>query len=156
MFTINLWFDYEAEEAANYYLSIFKNSSIKKIARYGKEGFEVHGRPEGSVMTVEFTIDGQNFVALNGGPVFKFNESISFIINCKDQEEVDYYWDRLSAGGDPKAQVCGWLKDKYGVSWQVVPDILQKLLTDPDPEKSAYAMKEMLKMKKIVIDRLTR
>src|ERR1043166_9430070 len=109
--TINLWFDSEAEDAAKFYTGIFKNSKIGKIARYGKAGFEVHHRPAGSVMTVEFELDGQKYLALNGGPIFKFNEAVSFIINCDGQEEVDYYWNRLTAGGDPGAQQCGWLKD---------------------------------------------
>ena len=119
--TSNLWFDREAEEAAKYYVSIFKDSSIKRITHYGKEGFEIHGMREGTVMTVEFILAGQTFVALNGGPHFKFNEAISFIVNCEPQEEVDYFWDTLSDGGDKNAQQCGWLKDKFGVSWQVVP-----------------------------------
>ena len=119
---ICLWFDTEAEEAAKYYTGIFKNSKVGKTARYGEAGRETHKRQPGSVMTVEFELDGQPFTALNGGPIFKFNEAISIQIMCQDQKEVDYYWDKLRAGGDPSAQVCGWLKDKYGVSWQVVPD----------------------------------
>jgi predicted 3-demethylubiquinone-9 3-methyltransferase (glyoxalase superfamily) len=149
--TTNLWFDTQAEEAANFYTSIFKDSKIKSVSRYGKEGFEVHGMPEGTVMTVEFEIEGRPFVALNGGPQFKFNESVSFIIHCQTQEEVDHYWDKLGAGGDPEAQACGWLKDKFGLSWQVVPDALGELLGDPDPEKSGRAMEAMLKMKKLDI-----
>lgn len=150
--TANLWYDNQAEEAARYYTSIFKNSKLGRISRYGKEGFEIHGRPEGSVMTVEFEIEGQSFVALNGGPYFKFNEAISFIINCDTQEEVDYYWNKLSEGGDPSAQQCGWLKDKYGLSWQVVPTTLSKMVTDSDTEKSQRVFKEMLHMKKLDID----
>ena len=116
-----LWFDNQAEEAAKYYVSIFKNSKIGAISRYGEAGREVHRRPPGSVMTVEFELDGQAFTGLNGGPLFKFNEAVSFQVNCATQAEVDYYWDKLTAGGDPKAQQCGWLKDRFGVSWQVVP-----------------------------------
>jgi predicted 3-demethylubiquinone-9 3-methyltransferase (glyoxalase superfamily) len=149
--TTNLWYDKDAEEAAKFYTSVFRNSSIGKTSRYGKEGFEVHGMPEGTVMTIEFNLEGQQFVGLNGGPVFKFNESVSFIINCENQEEVDYYWGKLTQGGDEKAQVCGWLKDKFGLSWQVVPVILTKLISDPDPAKAGRVMKQMLKMKKLDI-----
>ncbi len=151
----NLWFDSNAEEAAKFYVSIFKNSKLGNISRYGKEGFEIHKRPEGSVMTVEFQIEGQNFLALNGGPIFKFNESISFIVNCETQEEVDYYWEKLSEGGDPNAQQCGWLKDKFGLSWQIVPTILSELLQG-DPKKSGKAMEALLEMKKLDIDTLKR
>jgi predicted 3-demethylubiquinone-9 3-methyltransferase (glyoxalase superfamily) len=151
-----LWFDNQAEEAANFYTSIFKNSKIGRIARYGKEGYEIHGRSEGTVMTVEFEIDGQAFTALNGGPIFKFNEAISFQVRCETQEEVDYYWEKLSEGGDKKAQQCGWLKDKYGMSWQVIPKVLSELLGDPDSEKSQRAMKAMLQMKKIDIGKIKR
>ena len=146
-----LWFDNQAEEAAIFYVSIFRNSKIGRITRYGKEGYEIHGRSEGTVMTVEFVIDGQAFTALNGGPIFKFNEAISFQVYCETQEEVDSYWEKLSEGGDKKAQQCGWLKDKYGVSWQVIPKGLSELLGDPDSEKSQRAMKAMLQMKKIDI-----
>lgn len=149
-----LWFDSQAEEAASFYTSIFPNSRIGRIARYGKEGFEIHGRPEGSVMTVEFEIDGQSFTALNGGPVFKFSEAISFQVHCETQEEIDHYWARLSEGGDPEAQQCGWLKDKYGISWQIIPTVLGTLVGDPQSEKSQRAMKAMLKMKKIDIQGL--
>ena len=152
--TINLWFDNEAEEAANFYTSVFKPSKIGKITRYGKEGFDIHKRPAGSVMTVEFTLGNSSFVALNGGPVFKFNEAVSLVINCDTQEEVDYYWNRLSEGGDPKAQQCGWLKDKYGVSWQVVPLVLNTLTANPDSEASQRATKAMLHMKKLDIEKL--
>ena len=148
----SLWFDSEAEEAANFYTSIFKNSKINKIARYGKEGYEIHGREAGSVMTVDFTIDGQNFIALNGGPVFKFNEAISFVVNCETQEEVDEYWEKLSA--DPTSEQCGWLKDKFGVSWQIVPTILNKLMQDEDDKKADRVMGAMLKMKKLDIEAL--
>jgi len=155
-FTTCLWFDGQAEEAAEHYVSIFKNSRIVKIAHYGEAGREAHGRPPGSVMTVAFELDGQAFTALNGGPIFTFNEAISLQINCETQEEVDYYWNKLSKGGDDKAQQCGWLKDKYGLSWQVVPRILVELISDPDPQKSGRVMEAMLKMKKIDIDGLKR
>jgi predicted 3-demethylubiquinone-9 3-methyltransferase (glyoxalase superfamily) len=151
-----LWFDNQAEEAANFYTSIFKNSKVGRITRFGKEGFEYHGRPEGSVMTASFQIEGQEFTALNGGPVFKFNEAISFEIRCETQEEVDYYWERLSEGGDPKAQVCGWLKDKFGVSWQITPMALYDMITDPDPAKAQRAMQAMLQMKKLDLNALRR
>jgi predicted 3-demethylubiquinone-9 3-methyltransferase (glyoxalase superfamily) len=146
-----LWFDSNAEEAVNFYTSVFKKSKIGNISRYGKEGFEIHGKPAGTVLTMEFELDGQAFTALNGGPIFKFNEALSFQVSCETQEEVDYYWGKLSEGGDPKAQQCGWLKDKYGLSWQVVPTLLGMLLRDKDPEKSGRVMKAMLQMKKIDI-----
>ncbi|PXW85749.1 putative 3-demethylubiquinone-9 3-methyltransferase (glyoxalase superfamily) [Nitrosomonas sp. Nm84] len=149
-----LWFDHQAEEAANFYTKIFNNASIKKISRYGTAGFEFHGQPEGSVMTVEFELNGQTFTALNGGPTFKFNEAISFQVFCKTQDEVDYYWNRLSEGGDEQAQQCGWLKDKFGVSWQIVPEVLGELLSNPDSEKSQKTMQAMLQMKKIDITKL--
>ncbi len=144
-----LWFDSQAEEAARYYVGIFKNAKIGKISHYTEAGQEVHGRPAGSVMEVEFELDGLAFTALNGGPVFKFTEATSLTINCENQAEVDYYWEKLKAGGDEKAQVCGWLKDKYGLSWQVVPTILPKLMGDSDPKKASRVMNAMLKMKKI-------
>jgi len=147
--TIGLWFDKEAEEAARFYTSIFKNSSIGRVTRYGKEGFEFHHKPEGSVMTVEFTLDGSPFVALNGGPLFHFSEAVSFIINCVNQEEIDYFWEKLTDGGDPASQQCGWLKVKYGISWQVVPEEMIDLLTDPDTQKAQNVMAAMLQMKKI-------
>ena len=147
-----LWFDHQAEEAVKFYTSIFKSSKIGYITRYGKEGYEFHGREAGTVMTVDFEIEGQKFVALNGGPVFKFNEAISFQVHCRTQEEVDYYWEKLSAGG--KKGQCGWLKDKYGLSWQIGPTILVKMLQDKDPKKSERVMKELLQMKKIDINRL--
>ena len=152
--TTNLWFDTQAEEAAKFYTSIFQNSKIGRVTYYGKERHEIQGISESTVMTVEFQLEGQNFVALNGGPQFKFTEAISFIVNCDTQEELDYYWDNLSEGGDEKAQQCGWLKDRYGVSWQIVPTSLTKLLSNPDPEKSARVMKAMLQMKKIDINTL--
>ena len=143
-----LWFDNQAEEAANYYIGIFKNSKIKNIGRYGEAGKENHGRPPGSVMIVEFDLDGQTFTALNGGPIFKFNEAVSLQVSCKDQAEVDYYWEKLGAGGDPKAQMCGWLKDKYGLSWQIVPDVMPKLLADQKSAAGQRAMTEMMQQKK--------
>ena len=149
-----LWFDDQAEEAANFYTSIFKNSKIGNITRYGKEGYEIHGKEAGTVLTVDFEIEGVKFTILNGGPVFKLNEAISFVIHCKMQKEVDYYWEKLSEGGDEKAQQCGWLKDKYGVSWQIVPEELNELVGDPASEKSQRAMKAMLQMKKIDIKTL--
>ncbi len=149
-----LWFDDKAEEAAKFYASIFKNSKIGDVIHYGKEGYEIHGREEGSVLTVEFEIEGQKFVALNGGPIFKFNEAISFQVHCETQEEVDYYWEKLSEGGDEKAQQCGWLKDKYGVSWQIVPIVLIKMLKDKDTKKSERVMKVMLQMHKLDINLL--
>jgi predicted 3-demethylubiquinone-9 3-methyltransferase (glyoxalase superfamily) len=151
-----LWFDSQAEEAARFYTGIFKNSKIGKISRYTEAGREVHGQPAGKVLTVEFELNGQPFTALNGGPQFKFNEAISFQIMCRDQEEVDYYWNKLGQGGDPNAQQCGWVKDKYGLSWQVVPTVLVELLGDPDREKSGRAMEAMLKMKKLDIAELER
>jgi predicted 3-demethylubiquinone-9 3-methyltransferase (glyoxalase superfamily) len=151
-----LWFDHQAEEAAKYYTGTFANSRITAISRYGEAGKEVHGRPPGSVMTVAFELDGQSFTALNGGPVFKFNEAISLQVNCQMQEEVDHYWNRLSAGGDVNAQQCGWLKDKYGLSWQIVPVVLPELLGDADPVKSQRVMSAMLKMKKLDIAALKR
>jgi predicted 3-demethylubiquinone-9 3-methyltransferase (glyoxalase superfamily) len=151
-----LWFDSEAEEAARFYLGIFKNSRIVAMTRYGEAGREVHGRSAGSVMTVEFELNGQTFTALNGGPHFKFNEAVSFQIMCRTQEEVDHYWNRLGQGGDPNAQQCGWLKDKYGLSWQVVPTGMVEMLNDPDREKADRAMEAMLKMKKLDIAELQR
>ncbi len=152
----SLWFAHEAEQAVNFYTSVFKNSAIGQVLRYGEEGHEIHKMPAGSILTIAFTIEGQDFMALNGGPVFKFNEAISFIINCDTQEEIDYYWDNLSAGGDKNAQECGWLKDKFGVSWQVTPLILDKYLADADHEKASRVMAAMLKMKKIDIKELQR
>ena len=149
-----LWFDDQGEEAAKFYTSIFKDSKIGDVTRYGKEGYEIHGKEEGTVMTVEFEIEGQKFLALNGGPIFKFNEAISFQVYCETQEEVDYYWEKLSEGGDEKAQQCGWLKDKYGVSWQIVPIILIKMLKDKDSENSQKVMKAMLQMHKLDISTL--
>jgi predicted 3-demethylubiquinone-9 3-methyltransferase (glyoxalase superfamily) len=151
-----LWFDDQAEEAARFYTSIFSNSRIGTVTRYGEAGHEIHGRPPGTVMTVSFELDGQPFTALNGGPVFKFNEAISFQVMCETQEEVDDYWEKLSAGGDEKAQQCGWLKDRFGVSWQVVPELVTRLVSDPDSEKSQRAMQALLQMKKLDIAGLER
>jgi predicted 3-demethylubiquinone-9 3-methyltransferase (glyoxalase superfamily) len=151
-----LWFDNQAEEAVNFYTSIFKDSRVGKVSRYGKQGFEQHHMPEGTIMTVEFWLDGQKFLALNGGPVFRFNEAVSFVVNCESQEEVNYYWDKLSEGGDPNAQMCGWLKDKFGLSWQVVPTAMSELMSSPDREKAGRTMNAMLKMKKLDLPALRR
>ena len=151
-----LWFDDQAEEAVAFYTAIFRNSKIVRITRYGQAGHEIHGKPAGTVMTVAFELDGQGFTALNSGPIFRFNEAISFQVHCETQEEVDYYWKKLAEGGDKKAQQCGWLKDKYGVSWQVVPRALLEMLSDPDTEKSHRAMEAALQMKKLDIDELKR
>lgn len=151
-----LWFDDQAEQAATFYTGIFPDSSITDISRYGEVGQEIHGRPPGSVMVVAFELDGQSFTALNGGPVFTFNEAISFQIACETQQEVDFYWEKLSQGGDESAQQCGWLKDKFGVSWQVVPAVLIELLQDPDKAKSQRVMGAMLQMKKLDIAGLQR
>ena len=150
-----LWFDTEGEDAARFYTGIFRNSRIGTITRYGKAGFEVHGRPEGSVMTVVFELDGQQFMALNGGPHFRFTEAISFQVNCDTQEEIDYFWEKLGAGGDPKAQQCGWLKDRFGLSWQIVPTIMNDLVAE-NSAGSERVMDAMLKMKKIDIAELQR
>jgi predicted 3-demethylubiquinone-9 3-methyltransferase (glyoxalase superfamily) len=147
-----LWYDDQAEEAANFYVSIFKNSKVLSVTRYDDAGAQAAGRPKESVMVVEFQLEGQEFVGLNGGPHFKFTEAVSFVVNCETQEEVDYFWQKLSEGGAESQ--CGWLKDKYGLSWQVVPTILTELLQDKDPEKSQRVMKAMLQMKKIDIPTL--
>jgi predicted 3-demethylubiquinone-9 3-methyltransferase (glyoxalase superfamily) len=151
-----LWFDNQAEEAAIFYTSIFKNSKIVSIARYGDEAAEASGKPKGTVMTVAFQLEGQEFVALNGGPQFKFTEAISFVVHCDSQEDVDYYWEKLSKGGDEQAQQCGWLKDQYGLSWQIVPQILVQLVNDPDAERSRRVMEAMLPMKKIDLEKIKR
>src|SRR5262249_28517398 len=151
-----LWFDDQAEAAVEFYSAIFKNSKIAKITRYGSAGFEHHHKPPGTVMTVVFELDGQTFTALNGGPMFKFSEAVSFQVNCENQQEVDYYWSKLAAGGDEKAQQCGWLKDKFGVSWQINPSALAEMLSDPDPAKSQRVMQAVLQMKKIDIEELRR
>src|SRR5437660_12484374 len=147
-----LWFDDKAEEAATFYTSVFKNSKIGKIARYDESGEKASGRPKGSVMTVEFELEGQEFVALNGGPMFKFTEAISFVVNCETQEEVDYFWTKLSVGGEESR--CGWLKDKFGLSWQVVPTVLIEMLADKDAAKAKRVMHAMLQMDKIDIPTL--
>jgi predicted 3-demethylubiquinone-9 3-methyltransferase (glyoxalase superfamily) len=152
--TPRLWFDGQAEEAANAYVAIFKNSRIVRTSRYGKEGHEIHGREAGSVMTVEFEIEGQRFVGLNGGPQFKFNEAVSFQVHCETQAEIDHYWGKLSEHG--KEGPCGWLKDRYGVSWQIVPTVLPKMLMDPVSEKSGRVTKAFLQMKKFDIQELER
>jgi predicted 3-demethylubiquinone-9 3-methyltransferase (glyoxalase superfamily) len=144
-----LWFDNQAEEAAKFYVSLFHNSAMGTVTRYGKEGFEVHGRPEGSVLTVSFRLEGQEFTALNGGPRFKFSEAISFVVRCETQTEVDRYWDKLGEGGDERARQCGWLKDKYGVSWQIVPAALFEMMEGTDSRKSERVMRTMLQMTKL-------
>jgi predicted 3-demethylubiquinone-9 3-methyltransferase (glyoxalase superfamily) len=151
-----LWFDHQAEEAARFYTGVFRNSKIVAISRYGEAGREVHGQPAGKVLTVAFELDGQPYTALNGGPQFKFGEAVSFQVPCKSQEEVDYYWDRLSAGGDPGAQQCGWLKDRFGLSWQVFPSALIDMLQDKDRAKADRVMEAMLRMKKIDLEALER
>jgi predicted 3-demethylubiquinone-9 3-methyltransferase (glyoxalase superfamily) len=151
-----LWFDHQAEEAARFYTAIFPNSKIGTITRYTEAGHEIHGQKAGAVMAVAFELDGQPFSALNGGPIFKFTEAISFQVMCRTQDEVDNYWRRLSEGGDPQAQQCGWLKDKFGVSWQVVPAVLLEMVSDPDTAKSQRATAAMLQMKKFDIAALQR
>jgi predicted 3-demethylubiquinone-9 3-methyltransferase (glyoxalase superfamily) len=150
--TPNLWFDNQAEEAARYHVSIFKDSEILTISRYGAGAPQL----EGSVLTIAFTLEGQSFTALNGGPQFPFTEAVSFIVHCGSQEEVDHYWERLSDGGDAKAQMCGWLKDRHGMSWQIVPDALIEYVTDADPAKAQRTMQAMLQMKKLDIAALKR
>lgn len=149
-----LWFNDNAEQAVEFYTAIFRNSKIVKIGRYGEAGHEIHGKPAGSVMIVAFELDGQSFTALNGGPLFKFNEAISLQVHCESQQEVDYYWEKLSQGGDEKSQQCGWLKDKYGVSWQIVPTAVTKMLEDEDASKTNRVMNVLFTMKKIDIGRL--
>ena len=151
-----LWFDNESEQAANFYTSIFPDSRIVAITHFTKESAGPSGKPAGSVLTVAFELDGQPFTALNGGPMFKFNEALSLVINCHDQREVDHYWERLSEGGDDRAQACGWLKDRFGVSWQVVPTILPELISDPDADKARKAIAAMMQMKKLDIETLRR
>ncbi|HEX6089058.1 MAG TPA: VOC family protein [Gemmatimonadales bacterium] len=149
-----LWFDSQAEEAAKFYVGIFPNSRINAITRYGNAGKEIHGRDAGSVMTVEFELNGQPFTALNGGPHFKFNEAVSFQIMCRTQDEIDRYWEELGAGGDPAAQQCGWLKDRYGLSWQVVPEGMEEMFRDEKSPGAERAMNAMLGMKKLDIAEL--
>jgi predicted 3-demethylubiquinone-9 3-methyltransferase (glyoxalase superfamily) len=146
-----LWFDDRAEEAAKFYTSIFKNSKIKNTSYYGEAGQEHHRRPVGSVQVVTFEIDGRDFMALNGGPMFKFTEAISLQVMCESQEEVDYYWEKLGEGGDPKAQNCGWLKDKFGLSWQVVPTLFMEMMSGSDFERSQRAMGAVMEMEKLDI-----
>ena len=154
-----LWFDNQAEEAAKYYVSIFssagkKDSKITNTTYYTADAANASGRPEGSVLTVVFRLDGQDFTAINGGPAFKFTEAVSFVVSCETQKEIDTFWDKLSMGGDPAAQQCGWLKDRYGLSWQIVPRNIEKLLSDKNREKAARVMKAVLGMKKINMDEL--
>jgi len=149
-----LWFDTQAEEAANFYISIFNNSRIKRISRYGEAGHEVHGKPPGSVMVVEFEIEGQTFTGLNGGPHFKFSEAVSFQVSCDTQDEIDYFWSKLSEGG--KEGQCGWLKDKYGVSWQVMPSLVPQMMADADGAKKDRVMDAVMKMKKFDLEALKR
>lgn len=149
-----LWFDGQAEEAASFYTSIFENSKITKRQYYSKAGQETHGREAGSLMTIEFELNDQKFVGLNGGPYFKFNEAISIMVNCKDQAEVDYYWDKLGEGGDKTKRRCGWLADKFGLSWQIVPDELSEVLNSPEKEKRDRAYSAMMRMEKLDVDEL--
>ena len=151
-----LWFDNQAEQAATFYTGIFPNSKVCKMSRYGEAGREVTGKEPGSVMVVSFELEGQSFAALNGGPHFTFNEAVSFMVNCDSQEEIDYYWERLGDGGDPNAQQCGWLKDKFGASWQIVPRVLQEMMTDADPAKSQRVMASLMAMKKLDLNELKR
>jgi len=151
-----LWFDDQGEEAARFYTGIFPNSRIVNTTHYGEAGFETHQRPAGSVMTVWFELDGTPFTALNGGPIFTFNEAISFEIHCDGQEEIDYYWERLGEGGDPRAQQCGWLKDRFGVSWQVVPKGMDEMFADPGSPATQRTMEAMLRMKKLDVAELER
>lgn len=151
-----LWFDHQAEKAAKFYVGIFPRARITHVTRYPEVGQEIHGGKAGSVLTVEFTLAGQGFTALNGGPVFTFNEAISLQVMCADQAEIDYYWKKLGAGGDPRAQQCGWLKDRYGVSWQIVPRAFRALLKDHRSPKTERAMAAMLQMKKLDIAALKR
>ena len=151
-----LWFADQAEAAAQFYTSIFKDSKIIHVTRYGPAGFEVHHQPAGTVMTVDFELNGTRFTALNGGPVFTFNEAVSFQVMCKTQDEIDYFWEKLGEGGNPKAQQCGWLKDKFGLSWQVVPDGMDEMMQDPGSEASSRVMTAMLKMKKLDVNELQR
>jgi predicted 3-demethylubiquinone-9 3-methyltransferase (glyoxalase superfamily) len=149
-----LWFDTQAEEAAKFYASVFKNSKVGKISRYGKEGFEVHGKKAGTVMTVEFELEGQKFLALNGGPHFKFNEAVSFQVHCETQQEIDHFWSELAKDGEEGP--CGWLKDKFGLSWQIIPKALPEMLTDGNSETAQRVMRSMLQMRKIDIAALRR
>jgi predicted 3-demethylubiquinone-9 3-methyltransferase (glyoxalase superfamily) len=149
-----LWFDTQAEEAAKFYASVFKNSKIGKVSRYGKEGFEVHGKKAGTVMTVEVELEGQKFLALNGGPHFKFNEAVSFQVHCETQQEIDHFWSELAKEGEEGP--CGWLKDKFGLSWQIIPKALPEMLTDGNSETAQRVMRSMLQMRKIDLAALRR
>ncbi|WP_371228653.1 VOC family protein [Pseudomonas sp. QE6] len=151
-----LWFDYQAEEAAKFYTGIFPNSRIGQVAYYSEAGREHHGKEPGSVLTVAFELDGQSFVALNGGPVFTFNEAVSLMVCCDSQAEIDHYWDRLSAGGPVEAQMCGWLKDRFGLSWQIVPRHLGEMVADPDPVRATRTMQAVFTMKKLDMAALER
>jgi predicted 3-demethylubiquinone-9 3-methyltransferase (glyoxalase superfamily) len=151
--TAFLWFDYQAEEAVKFYTSIFKNSKVGRILRYSGEAAKASGRPVGSVLTIEFELEGQRFTALNGGPEFKFNESVSFVVSCETQKEVDYFWEKLTANGGQES-ACGWLKDKFGLSWQVTPTVLIEMLQDKDSEKAERVMNAMMQMQKIDIKTL--
>lgn len=151
-----LWFDKNAADAVSFYTGIFKNSAVHRTAYFTDEGTDIHHMPEGMVLTIEFELEGQQFVALNGGPDFKFNEAVSFMVNCETQEEIDYYWEKLNEGGDEKAQQCGWLKDKFGLSWQITPTILADMMVDKDIEKVKRVTKVMLQMKKLDIAALQR
>lgn len=153
--TPNLWFDKNGEEAVDFYISVFKNSKKGKVSRYGKEGFDQHHMPEGTALTISFSLDGQDFLALNGGPMFTFSEAISFAISCENQDEIDHYWSRLQEGGGHE-QMCGWLKDRFGLSWQVVPAMLGKVMSDPDKARAGRAMNALMKMKKLDIAELER
>jgi predicted 3-demethylubiquinone-9 3-methyltransferase (glyoxalase superfamily) len=150
-----LWFDGQAEDAARFYVSIFKNAKLGKVSRFPNEGQDVHHQPEGQVMVAEFTIEGQNFVALNGGPQFKFSEAVSFQVSCDTQAEIDYYWSHLTADGGQEGP-CGWLKDRFGLSWQIVPSMIGSMMTDPDPAKPARVMKAFMQMKKLDLAALER
>ncbi|HEY7206546.1 MAG TPA: VOC family protein [Methylomirabilota bacterium] len=151
-----LWFDDQAEEAVGFYASIFPRSRVVAMARYGEEGREIHGKPPGSVLSVSFELDGQAFTALNGGPLFRFTEAVSLQVVCETQAEVDHYWARLAEGGKPEAQQCGWLKDRYGLSWQVLPRVLMEMIREPVSEKSERVMKALFPMKKLDIGALER
>jgi predicted 3-demethylubiquinone-9 3-methyltransferase (glyoxalase superfamily) len=151
-----LWFEKQAEDAAKFYVSIFKNSGIETVTRYGKEGFERHRQPQGTVQTVTFRLEGQTFTALNGGPKYTLSPAVSFVVHCESQAEVDYFWDKLGAGGDPTWQVCGWLRDKFGLSWQVVPEALFSMITDKDASKSGRVMAALMQMKKLDLPTLQR
>lgn len=150
-----LWFDGNAEQAARFYTSVFKSGKLGPISRYGNEGFEIHGQPEGSVMTVEFELDGVKYLALNGGPLFRHSEAFSVIVSCESQAEIDYYWEKLASEGGQHVQ-CGWLKDKFGLSWQITPKVLEALMRDPDPKKRERVMHVVMESKKLEIEALER